>query len=150
MSRKLRVLAISGLLGLSGPALAQSPPRVELQQGVSLEVGELRRLSEKGVVQLTFTVVNASGSDISLKQLGLAWNHALKNLPLIDFVARRQYNIGQAASCLCSTFRDNDGGVIRAGQRRAFWAWYAAPPDGTARLALQLPDQPPLTDIPLL
>jgi hypothetical protein len=156
------VLALAAALILGGPrssAQAPTPPeatpaappaRAELAPGVTLEVTELRRLSDKGVMQLRFTVANTSGDDTSLKDLGLAWNHSLKDIPVIDFAAKRQYNVGQAASCLCSTFRDNDGGVIRAGQKREFWAWYGLPPAGAKQMAIQLPDQPPLTNIPLL
>ena len=154
-------LAATLLLSLSSPGSAQDQPKAptegggtsvqaELAPGVRLEVTELRRLTDKGVMQLKFTVANESQADASLKDLGLAWNHSLKDIPIIDFAAKRQYNIGQAASCLCSTFRNNDGGVVRAGQKREFWAWYGLPPAGAKQMAIQLPDQPPLTNIPLL
>lgn len=158
---KLSALAGMAFVAFAHPGWAQpqsapsvetnaAPARAELAPGVTLEVVELRRLSDKGVMQLKFTVANQNQADTSLKDLGLAWNQSLKDIPVIDFAAKRQYNIGQASTCLCSTFRDNDGGVIRSGQKREFWAWYGLPPAGAKQMAIQLPDQPPLTNIPLL
>jgi len=87
---------------------------------MTFEVVELRRMTDKGVMQLKFRVTNASEADTSLKDLGLAYTHTLKDIPVIDSSAKKRYNIGHAATCLCSTFKDNDGGVLRAGSPREF------------------------------
>ncbi len=125
-------------------------PSMELAHGVTLEVTELQRLLDKGVMELRFVVMNRSPADTSLKDLGLAHPGALKNIAIIDFAGRKQYSIGWAASCLCSTFRDQDGGLVRSGERREFWAWYGLPSAGARQMAIQVPDQPPLMNIPLL
>jgi len=123
---------------------------VELAPGVRFEVVELRRLPDKGVMQLRFAVVNQSGGDTSLKDHGLAFNQELRDIAVIDFAGGKKYSIGYAASCLCSTFKDRDGGTVRAGDRREFWAWFGMPPAGVRQMAVQIPNQQPLMNIPLL
>jgi hypothetical protein len=123
---------------------------IELAPGVRFEVVDLRRLPDKGVMQLKFAVANQSGGDTSLKDHGLAFNQELRDIAVIDFVGRKKYSMGYAASCLCSTFKDRDGGMVRAGERREFWAWFGMPPSGVRQLAVQIPNQQPLMNIPLL
>jgi len=120
----------------------------ELAAGIVFDVLELRRMPDKGVMQLRFAVSNRTQADTSLKDLGLAYNHQLRDITVIDFGGRRQYSIGTAGRCLCSTFQNGEGGVVRAGERREFWAWFGLPPAGARQLAIQLPDQPPI-DVPL-
>jgi hypothetical protein len=40
--------------------------------------------------------------------------------------------------------------VVRAGQRREFWAWYGLPAAGARQMGIQIPEQPPIMDVPLL
>jgi hypothetical protein len=123
---------------------------IEIAPGVRFQVVELRRLPDKGVMQLKFAVVNHSATDTSLKEHGLAFNHELRDIAVVDFASRKKYGIGYAASCLCSTFKDRDGGVVRAGERREFWAWFGLPPASARQMAMQIPNQQPLMNIPLL
>ena len=132
------------------PPAAAANPAAELAPGVTFKVTHLRRLPDKGVMELKFMVANASQADTSLKDLGLAYDHQLKDIPIIDFAGRKQYSVGQAAHCLCSTFREHDGGVVRAGAQREFWAWYGLPPMGARQLAIQVPDQQPIMNVPLM
>jgi hypothetical protein len=132
------------------PAQQSTGPTAELAPGVIFEVVELRRMPERGFMQLRFAVNNTTGADTSLKQHGLAYDGFLKDIVVIDFGGRRQYTIGTASQCLCSSFRDRDGGVVRAGQRREFWAWYGLPAAGARPMGIQLPEQPPIMDVPLL
>lgn len=134
------------------PSAAAQPagPAAELAPGVVFEVVELRRMPEKGFMQLRFAVNNTTGADTSLKQHGLAYDGFLRDITVIDFGGKRQYTIGSAAQCLCSNFRERDGGVVRAGQRREFWAWYGLPAAGARQMGIQLPDVPPIMDVPLL
>ena len=129
---------------------AGTGPSAELAPGVVFEVVELRRMPERGFMQLRFAVNNTTGADTSLKQHGLAYDGFLKDIVVIDFGGRRQYTIGSASQCLCSNFRERDGGVVRAGQRREFWAWYGLPAAGARQMGIQLPDVPPIMDVPLL
>jgi hypothetical protein len=122
----------------------------ELAPGIRFEVVELRRLPDKGVMQLKFAVVNHSATDTSLKEHGLAFNQELRDIAVVDFASRKQYGIGYAASCLCSTFKERDGGVVRAGERREFWAWFGLPPTSARQMAVQVPNHQPLMNIPLL
>mgnify|MGYP007084189381 FL=1 len=69
---------------------------------------------------------------------------------MVDFAGKRQYTIGTAARCLCSTFTNSDGGSVPVGGRREFWAWYGMPPAGPRQMAVQLADGPPILDVPLL
>jgi hypothetical protein len=134
------------------PAAPAAPPSLastELSPGVSFQITQLKRLPDKGVTELRFAVVNASEADTSLKELGLAGVYNLDNIYLIDFASKKQYDIGQAAKCLCSTFRDGSGGVVRAGERREFWAWYAPLSAAIKQVAIQIEDQPPLTNVPV-
>lgn len=144
------------LLGLCGApaALAQnagSPTAsaLELAPAVTFEVVNLHRMPDKGIMELRFAVANDGPADTSLADLGLAYPHQLKEIALIDFAGRKQYNIGFAGTCLCSTFSGADGGVVRAGERREFWAWYAAPPAGAKQMAIKLPDHQPIMDVAL-
>jgi hypothetical protein len=129
---------------------AGTGPSAELAPGIVFEVVELRRMPERGFMQLRFAVNNTTNADTSLKQHGLAYDSFLKDIVVIDFGGRRQYTIGTASQCLCSNFRDRDGGVVRAGQRREFWAWYGLPAAGARQMGIQIPEQPPIMDVPLL
>lgn len=134
----------------SAPAQQATGPTAELAPGVVFEVVELRRMPERGFMQLRFAVNNTTGADTSLKQHGLAYDGFLRDIVVMDFGGRRQYTIGSASQCLCSSFRERDGGVVRAGQRREFWAWYGLPAAGARQMGIQLPDVPPIMDVPLL
>jgi hypothetical protein len=136
--------------GSAVPAPQSTGPTAELAPGVLFEVVELRRMPERGFMQLRFAVNNTTGADTTLKQHGLAYDGYVKDIVVIDFGGRRQYTIGNAAQCLCSNFRDRDGGVVRAGQRREFWAWYGLPAAGARQMGIQLPELPPIVDVPLL
>ena len=137
----------------SMPAAPAAPtaarPSVELKPGIVFEVTELRRMTDKGVMQLKFAVSNSTEYDTSLKELGLAYGGQLKDISVIDFAGKKQYDFGNAGGCLCSTFSDNSGGMVAAGQSREFWAWYALPQGSNKRMALRIPDQQPIMDIPL-
>jgi hypothetical protein len=106
-------------------------------------------MADKGVTELRFAVANGSPADTSLKDLGLAYPYSLRDIYLVDFTGRKQYDIGQAAKCLCSTFKNSEGGAVLAGQRREFWAWYPLLPANAQRVAIQLEDQPPIMDVPV-
>lgn len=127
---------------------------VQLAPGVTFTVTELRRVPDKGVMELKFVVANESQGDVTLKDFGLTNKHfgsKLDNIAVVDFAGRKKYDIGEAAGCLCSTFRDGSGGLVPAGEQREFWAWYALPPGtGTRRMAVQVPDQQPIMNIPLM
>ena len=135
------------------PAAPAAPtaarPSVELKPGIVFEVTELRRMTDNGVMQLKFAVSNSTEYDTSLKELGLAYGGQLKDISVIDFAGKKQYDFGNAGGCLCSTFSDNSGGMVAAGQSREFWAWYALPQGSNKRMALRIPDQQPIMDIPL-
>lgn len=154
MQGKRLTLAVA-LLGLCGvpTALGQNAgsaaSTLELAPSVTFEVVELQRMPDKGIMELRFAVANNGPADTSLADLGLAHPHQLKEIALIDFAGKKQYNIGFAGTCLCSTFSSSDGGVVRAGERREFWAWYAAPPAGAKQMAIKLPDHQPIMDVAL-
>lgn len=133
----------------SAPAPAVARPGVELKPGVSFEVTELRRMTDKGVMQLKFTVSNQTEYDTTLKDLGLAHSHQLKDISVIDFAGKKEYDFGNAGGCLCSTFSDSSGGMIAAGQSREFWAWYGLPQGSNKRMAIRIPDYQPIMDVPL-
>jgi hypothetical protein len=145
-------LAVALLLPPAGlaPVHAQSAaPRLELRPGIAFEVVELKRLSEKTVVALTFAIDNQSQETTSLADLGLSDNDLrITDLKLIDFQGGKDYWLGSTGgSCLCSTFED--GAAIGPGERREFWAWFGAPPAGVSKLAVFVPGVPPLFDVPL-
>jgi hypothetical protein len=143
-------LPLAFCLGLSlATAQAQSAPRIELRPGIFFEVIELKRLSEKTVVSLTFAVDNQSQEGTSLAELGLSDNERrITDLKLIDFQAGKDYWQGSTGGdCLCSTF--TDGAPIGPGERQQFWAWFGAPPAGVSKLAIFVPGVPPLFDVPL-
>lgn len=134
--------------GSAGPS-ASAGPSVELAPGVTFEVVDLRRHPDKGIMELRFAVTNDSPADTTLQDHGLALSNAVSNIAIIDFAGKKQYNIGYAGDCLCSTFKDADGGLVRSGERREFWAWYALPPAGAKQVAIKLRDQRPITNVPL-
>ncbi len=133
----------------AGQEAAAPVASAELVPNVTFEVKQLKRMADKGVTELRFAVANAGEVDTTLKDLGLASPYRLQNIHLIDFAAKKQYDIGQAASCLCSSFKDGDGGVVRAGERREFWAWYAPLPASARQVAIQLESVPPLMNVPV-
>ena len=124
-------------------------PSLELKPGIVFEVTELRRMTDKGVMQLKFAVSNSTEYYTSLKELGLAYGGQLKDISVIDFAGKKQYDFGNAGGCLCSTFSDSSGGLVGAGESREFWAWYALPQGGNKKMALRIPDYQPIMDIPL-
>lgn len=124
-------------------------PSLELRPGIVLRITELRKMPDKGVMQLKFTVTNGTDTDTTLKDLGLAYNHQLKDISVIDFAGRKEYGIGRAGGCLCSTFGDASGGVVRTGETREFWAWYALPQGSAKTMAIRIPDQQPIMDVPV-
>ena len=149
-----------GLAGALGAALAMSaltvsaraqgqggPKSVELAPKVVFDVVELRRLTDKGAMQLKFTVRNGSGNPVTARTLGLAGTYKLEGIDLIDFTNKRSFTIGAATRCLCSTF--DDGGSIAPGQTREFWAWYGLPAQGVQMLSIQIASVPPILDVPL-
>jgi hypothetical protein len=69
---------------------------------------------------------------------------------VIGFGGKRQHTIGGASQFLCSNFRERAGGVVRAGRRREFWAWFGLPAAGARQMAIRLPEVPPIMDVPLL
>ena len=130
-------------------AWAQAPivPPVEMEPGVTIEVTELKRMPDKGAMQLKFVIANASQKATSAKDLGLATGYRLDDIQLIDFVGKRSFNIGGASRCLCSTF--GDGGAVAPGGRREFWAWFGLPDPGVKVLSLQVGAKPPIGELPL-
>lgn len=132
------------------PARAQAPggaKSVELAPKVVFDVVELRRLTDKGAMQLKFTIRNGSGGPVTARGLGLATSYRLDGIDLIDFANKRSFTIGSASRCLCSTF--DDGGSVAAGQTREFWAWYGLPAQGVQALSVQVASVPPIMDVPL-
>lgn len=135
------------LAASAAPALSEVLVKSELAPDVTLEVTELRRLTDKDAVQMKFAVVNNGTSPTSARKLGFASGYRLDGIVLIDFVSKKSYTIGGASRCLCSTFED--GGEVAPGKRREFWAWFGLPAAGVQAVSIQLADQPPLTDVPL-
>lgn len=136
------------LLAMSAaPGRADVLAKSDLAPGVSLEIGELRRMADKDAVQMKFAIVNGGATPTSARKLGLATGYRLDGIVLIDFTNKRSYTIGGASRCLCSTFED--GGEVAPGTRREFWAWFGLPAAGVDKLSIQLGDQPPITDVPL-
>lgn len=135
------------LAASAAPGRADVLARSDLAPGVSLEIGELRRMADKDAVQMKFAIVNGGATPTSARKLGLASGYRLDGIVLIDFANKRSYTIGGASRCLCSTFED--GGEVAPGARREFWAWFGLPAAGVDKLSIQLGDQPPITDVPL-
>jgi hypothetical protein len=132
---------------LASAVVRAQTPSVELAPGISFEVVELKRLPDQGVLQLKFAVTNKSGQDTRLIDHGVAYQMALEKIDLIDPAGRKTYHIGRSGRCLCTTF--TDGGSVKDGQRREFWAWYAMPPSSVQRMTIQLASVPPITNVPL-
>jgi hypothetical protein len=123
---------------------------VALDSGVLLSVKELRRLEDKGVMQLLFEIENSSEADTTLMAHGLALAFGLGDIAIIDFGGRKQYKMGYANGCLCSSFPDRDGGVVRAGETEEFWAWFGLPDAGVSTVAVQFPGLQPIMNVPVL
>ena len=149
MRHRFALTAALLLLAVSGPAMGQpaSGSRMELAPGVTFQVTDLRRLTDKGAMQLKFTLSNATSGQTSARAVGIATGYRLDAIEVVDFASKRSFNIGSASRCLCSTF--TDGGAVEPGQTREFWAWYGLPPAGVQTVSLQLGSAPPLLDVPL-
>lgn len=145
----LRGLAAS--LALFGPSTAWAQTqlaRQEVRPGVFIDVSELRRLAGTEAVQLRFTVDNRSADAVDLEQLNIANTYEMTDLQLLDLKNSRAYYIGSAGNQrLASKF--DDTGAVDPGQRRDFWAWFAAPAGGVSSLAVFLPGSPPILEVPL-
>lgn len=133
---------------LAAPAGAQGGGKaVELAPKVVFEVVELRRLADKGAMQLKFTISNGTATPVTARNLGLATSYRLEGIDIIDFANKRSFTIGSASRCLCTTF--DDGGSVAPGQKREFWAWYGLPTQGVQALSIQVASVPPIMDVPL-
>src|SRR3712207_2148756 len=99
---------------VSLPAVAQTArPSLDLAPDVRLEVVHVKRLPDKGVTELKLALVNNSQQDTSLQQHDLAFSNRLGMGDLLDFGGGKKYSVGEANGCMCSTFGDNGGGVMR-------------------------------------
>lgn len=158
--KKLALAAIAALAISHMPAAAQDATtpvpaagpasEIKLADDVVLRITEIRRLEDKGVMQLSFEVENVGKVDTSLMQHGLALAFGLGDIAIVDFGGRKQYRMGYANGCLCSTFPNRDGGVVRAGETAGFWAWFGLPDDGVTTVAVQFPNQQPIMNVPVL
>jgi hypothetical protein len=121
---------------------------VELAPKVVLEVNALRRLGDKGVLQMEFTVTNRSDLATSLYNLSLANHVSLEGFNLVDFAGKRRYAMGiSEGSCLCSSFQ-NDG-LVKPGESKTFWAWFALPPAEVQQLSVLVRDRSPILNVQL-
>jgi hypothetical protein len=93
---------------------------------VALEVSALRRLNEKGVLQLEFTVANRSDLAVSLYNLSLANHSAIEGFNLVE----------------------NDG-LVKPGEAKTFWAWFALPPAEVQQMSVLIRDRSPILDVQL-
>jgi hypothetical protein len=115
---------------------------------VALEVSALRRLNEKGVLQLEFTVANRSDLAVSLYNLSLANHSAIEGFNLVDFAGKRRYSMATSDGiCLCSSFQ-NDG-LVKPGEAKTFWAWFALPPAEVQQMSVLIRDRSPILDVQL-
>jgi hypothetical protein len=65
----------------ASPAPQATASAAELAPGVVFEVVELRRMPERGFVQLRVAVNNTTGADASLKRFGLAYDASSRKSP---------------------------------------------------------------------
>lgn len=170
MSRHARTLSLAALVALAAagsasaqtfgiqPALqapqqaqaAVSAAGLQLAPNVTLEVVRLRKLADKGVTQLEFTVSNRSDLPTTLRDLGLANNFWLEGFKLVDFANSRRYAMGVSeGTCLCSTVAGVDGGVVKAGETKTFWAWFAMPAGDVREMSVLVPDRAPILNVQL-
>lgn len=134
--------------GIEAHAQTANAATLELTTDVSLTVSDLRRMPDKGIMQLTFAVTNTSNSNVRLSDLGLADGFKLEPIGLVDFATKHQYDMGSAeGSCLCS--KTSDSGLVTAGQTRKFWAWYALPPASVQKMTVNFKGQMPIMDVPV-
>lgn len=154
------ILALLAMTAIPVSAFAQNTPQpaaieqptsqsIELSPQIIMQDVQVELLPEKGVMQLRFSVANKSNADTTLMAHNLAFAYGLRDVGLIDFAGRKRYGMGFANGCLCSSFPERDGGVIRAGETRNFWAWFALPKDRPSHVAVQFPDRQPIMNVPV-
>src|SRR4051794_30526053 len=100
MIRRGVILSAAAAVFAAAPAGAQEPAlaKLELRPGVTLEVSELRRVPDKGVVLLRFRVANGAAEAVSLEDLRLSDKRSLEGVSLLDFKNGREYVIGNGYS----------------------------------------------------
>lgn len=131
------------------PAAPASATSTELAPKVTLDVTRLRRLADKGVLQMEITVTNRSDLGVTLRDLGLGSWTSLGGIQLVDFANKRRYSIGSADDCLCTIFANANGGVVAPGEARTFWAWFALPPAEVQQMSVLVRDRSPILNVPL-
>lgn len=137
-----------GVAQPSSAAVATTGPSVELAPKVTIAASALRRLTDKGVLQLELTVTNRSDLPVTLYDLGLADNYTIKGIELVDFNNKRKYAMGISNGvCLCSKF-DNHG-PVKPGEARTVWAWFALPPAEVKQMAVMVANTSPILDVQL-
>jgi hypothetical protein len=134
---------------------AAAPPAIATADGpfagVRAELTELKRTSG-GTVTLRFTIVNDSGRNLQVADVGIGGGtlierpYSIDGVHLIDPVGKKKYFVAKdsAGACVCSTF-----GMVPGGGRASHWAKFPAPPDDVARISVMIPVFAPMDDVPL-
>ena len=120
---------------------------VEIGPGVRVDNISIIRLGSRSV-RLKFDVSNTSGGGIHLSQFGMASNRELKTISLLDFDGGKRYTVvkDEKGNCVCSS-----GDVLKlgSGERRTYWANFAAPPPSVASMTFDIPGGVPIDNIPV-
>ena len=115
----------------------------ELAPGVRLEIVELKEVSGD-LLHLGFVVDNGTDEEVDPRSWGIIVGYSpgtACGLHLLDLPNLKRYPPGNCSSG--STLSVAPHG------RHEFWAQYMAPPADVTTLTIQIPDAPPLYDVPI-
>jgi hypothetical protein len=146
---------VLGVLAMLLPAAASAAEPVAStdgeQPGIRLDVTELKRTSGD-TVMLKFTIVNEAD-----ERLGVGHDFGDPNqssdygtvggIHLVDAGNKKKYLVVRDSDgkCLCSADLDD----IEAGDSRALWAKFPAPPADVQQIGIVIPHFIPLDDVPI-
>lgn len=146
-----------------GEARAQEPePGVlaeeEIASGVTLRVVELERLGTRAV-KATLEVENASGDDVSLKDIGVIQKagmgvnagYDMAHYSLVDFENGKKYKVikDTQGTCLCSRGSRIGFWQLEAGQSRKLWVQLTPPPLEVTTVSLEIPGAMMFDELPI-
>jgi|GEM_PF-7029378 len=122
---------------------------VEIGPGVSVDNISITRLGSRSV-RLKFDVSNTSGKSVYLGKFGMVSDGVLVGISLLDFDGGKRYTVlkDKNNNCVCSSGPRNIFD-LGPGERRTYWANFAAPPPSVTRLTFDISGGVPIDNIPV-
>jgi hypothetical protein len=149
------VLCAFTLFGASFAASAQSPAGPGLgsadgdQPGIRAVITELKRAGN--TVTLKFVIYNDSAADYATNARFTDGDYkgykSFSGVHLFDQPNKKKYYAAKDSDSICVCTDDMD--AVKAKSSAIIWVKYAAPPETTQKVTVQIPHFVPIEDVPI-